>query len=117
MNPYANKLAGPCARCSNYYLKKRASQKVYCSRRCGNATTATIRTREQRRDAHEQKLRLAAAAAQKWKKAQTRLDWKEWVSRHESGITSKFLTRAVNKGELKAPARAARRLHVSISVP
>ena len=46
LNPEWHKLAGPCARCGRYYLKKRASQKVYCSRRCGNAATAIERTRE-----------------------------------------------------------------------
>jgi hypothetical protein len=102
-NPYANKLAGPCARCGNYYLKKRASQKVYCSRRCGNLTTATIRTREQRIQNHADKLRRSRSAIQKWTRTRTKLDWKQWVSRREPDITRKFLTRAVNKDELRAP--------------
>jgi hypothetical protein len=104
-NPYANKLAGPCARCGNYYLKKRASQKVYCSRRCGNATTATVRTREQRIQNHADKLLRSRAAIQKWTRTRTKLDWKQWVSRREPDITPKFLTRAVNKDELRAPVR------------
>ncbi len=104
-NPYANKLAGPCARCGNYYLKKRVSQKIYCSRRCGNATTATVRTREQRIQTHADKLGRSRAAIQKWATTRTKLDWKQWVSRRERDITSKFLTRAVNKGELKVPVR------------
>jgi len=102
-NPYANKLAGPCARCGNYYLKKRASQKVYCSRRCGNATTATNRTREQRRAERANKLHRAAKAAEKWATASTNLDWRQWVSRKEPDMSTKFLTRAVNKGELEPP--------------
>jgi hypothetical protein len=104
-NPYANKLAGPCARCGNYYLKKRVSQKVYCSRRCGNVTTATVRTREQRTQNHADKLRRSRAAIQKWTRTRTKLDWKQWVSRRELDITRKFLTRAVNRGELKPPVR------------
>ncbi len=46
VTPDCEKLAGPCPRCDRYYIKKRASQKVYCSRRCGNAATAVGRTRE-----------------------------------------------------------------------
>jgi hypothetical protein len=105
MNPYANKLAGPCARCGNYYLKKRVSQKVYCSRRCGNASTATARTREKRRREHADRLRRSGAAIQKWSRAQRKMDWKQWVSKQVCDITPNFLTRAVNKGELKAPVR------------
>jgi hypothetical protein len=104
-NPYANRLAGPCARCGNYYLKKRASQKVYCSRRCGNATTATVRTREQRIQNHADKLRRSTAAIQKYMRTRTNLDWKQWIARKEPDITPKFLTRAVKRGDLKPPVR------------
>jgi hypothetical protein len=33
------------------------------------------------------------------------MDWKQWVWKQESDITPKFLTRAVNSGELEAPVR------------
>src|SRR5271165_5537170 len=59
LNPERDKLAGPCARCGRYYLKKRASQKVYCSRGCGNAATAVARTRERLDKEHADKLRRA----------------------------------------------------------
>jgi hypothetical protein len=105
LNPEWDKLAGPCARCGRYYLKNRASQKVYCSRKCGNAATATVRTREQRQDSHADKLRRAQAAIQRWSTARTKDDWKVFVSKHEPEISPKFLTRAVNKGELKPPTK------------
>jgi len=101
-NPYSSRLAGPCARCGEYYLRKRISQKVYCSRRCGNVTTATARTREQRKQKHADKLRRSRAAIEKWTRTRTKY-WKTWVTKLEPDITPKFLTRAVNKGELKAP--------------
>ncbi len=104
-NPNWEKVAGPCARCGKYFIKKRASQKVYCSRQCGNTATATAKTREQRQQEHADKLSRAARAAQKWAIARTKLDWKPWVSRKEPDITPKFLTRAVNSGELKEPVR------------
>src|SRR6516162_1788356 len=103
LNPEWNKLAGPCARCGNYYIKKRASQKVYCSRRCGNITTAVARTRERLATAHAGKLRRAQIAMQKWTTARTKHNWKVFVSKRQSDITPKFLTRAVNKGELVPP--------------
>lgn len=105
LNPEWDKLAGPCDRCGRYYLKKRASQKVYCSRRCGNITTAVARTRERLADERADKLRRAQATMQKWTTARTKYDWKVFVSNRQSDITPKFLTRAVNKGELKAPMK------------
>jgi hypothetical protein len=105
LNPEWDKLAGPCARCGNYYIKKRVSQKVYCSRRCGNITTAVARTRERLAEERADKLRRAQATMQKWTTARTEDDWKVFVSDRQSDITSKFLTRAVNKGKLKAPVK------------
>lgn len=114
LNPAWDNLAGPCARCGCYYLKKRKSQKVYCSRRCGNTATATIRTREQRQADHSDKLCRAKSAMRKWATARTNDDWKVFVSKREPDITPKFLTRATNKGELKAPTKG-RQSHVTLS--
>jgi len=102
LNPEWDKLAGPCARCGQYYLKKRASQKVYCSRRCGNAATAVVRTRERIASERRDKLARAQAAAKKWNRAATRQDWKHWVAK-KTGIDPRFLTRAVTKGDLVPP--------------
>ena len=64
LNPHCEELAGPCARCDRYYIKKRASQTVYCSRRCGNAATAVVRTRERISDERADKLTRAKAATE-----------------------------------------------------
>ncbi len=103
-NPICEKLGGPCARCGNYYIKKRASQKVYCSRRCGNAATAVARTAE--RDAAERKEKLlrAKAAIREWRSAKPQQDWKPWIAQ-KTGIDLRFLTRAVKKGDLVPPKR------------
>jgi len=100
--PGCEKLAGPCPRCDRYYIKKRASQTVYCSRRCGNAATAVVRTRERIADERADKLTRATAAMKKWKPAATRQDWKRWVAQ-KTGIDLRFLTRAVTKGDLVPP--------------
>jgi hypothetical protein len=102
MNPHCEELAGPCARCGNYYVKKRSSQKVYCSRRCGNAATAVARTRERIASERRGKLARASAAMKKWESVATRQDWKHWVAK-KTGIDPRFLTRAVAKGDLMPP--------------
>jgi hypothetical protein len=102
INPLCEKLAGPCPRCDRYYIKKRASQKVYCSRRCGNAATAAARTSERLADERKQKLARASLAMKRWKPTTTGRDWKVWVA-SKTGIDPRFLTRAVNKGDLVPP--------------
>jgi hypothetical protein len=104
INPGCGKIAGPCPRCDRYYIKKRASQKVYCSRRCGNAATAVVRTRERIASERREKLARAKAALKKWERATTRQDWKEWVAK-KTGIDPRFLTRAKNKGDLVPPTK------------
>jgi hypothetical protein len=102
VNPLCEKLAGPCPRCDRYFIKKRASQKVYCSRRCGNAATAAVRTSERLADERNQKLARASAAMKRWKPTTTRRDWKVWVA-SKTGIDQRFLTRAITKGDLVPP--------------
>jgi hypothetical protein len=105
LNPDCTELAGPCPRCNKYYVKKRASQKVYCSRRCGNAATAVDRTRAKSKAEHKDKMRRAKSAIQRWNGLENRstLDWKEWLNRHAASISPKFVTRWVNKKKLPRP--------------
>jgi hypothetical protein len=102
VTPGCEKVAGPCRRCDRYYIKKRASQNVYCSRRCGNAATAVLRTTERLAKEREDKLERAGAAIKTWSRAATRQDWKRWVA-NKTGIDLRFLTRAVTKGDLMPP--------------
>jgi hypothetical protein len=107
LNPHCEELAGPCARCGNYYIKKRASQKVYCSRRCGQAATAVARTSERLKAEHKDKIRRAQAVIREWNTLKTRaaLEWKEWLRKREPDITEKFVTRWANKNKLPQPRR------------
>jgi hypothetical protein len=107
LNPEWEKLAGPCARCGRYYLKKRASQKVYCSRRCGNAATAVARTSKRIEAERNDKLRRVKTAIREWRSAKTQQDWKHWVATR-AGVDLRFLTRAVNKGDLVPPTTKGR---------
>ena len=49
-------------------------------------------------------MHLAQDAANRWVKVRTRDSWKEWVST-QTKLTVKWLTRAVNRGDLKTPIK------------
>jgi hypothetical protein len=113
LNPECEKLCGPCKRCGAFYIKKRASQIAYCSRRCGNAATAVARTRARLANVHQDKLTRAKRAQaeweRRWNKGRITEPWKEYVSRAQPDITPKFLTRAVNRGEIESPTEKQKR--------
>jgi hypothetical protein len=98
MNPLCEDLAGPCDRCGAYYVKKRSSQKKYCSKRCGRIATAKSSNIEKLETEREEKLERARAHIQKWEsfKRPPKKDWKEWVADRDHAITTNWLTRAVN---------------------
>ncbi len=109
VNPEWEKLGGPCPRCEQYYVKKTSRQKTYCSRRCGANMTATASTRRRRQAKRVQKLLRAQEFANEWATVHTQKSWKEWISAQtKMEITVKWLTRAVNKGDLTSPAKNIR---------
>jgi hypothetical protein len=113
INPQRERLCDkPCARCGRYFLKNTPRQTVYCSRNCGKDGTAAYATKRRLKAEHQDKLRVASEGARKWATARTREDWKRWVSKQaegrRKGLTPKFLTRAVNKGELTEPTKGER---------
>jgi hypothetical protein len=93
----------PCARCGNYYIKKRKSQKVYCSRRCGSLASAEKSTRERLNQEHTQNIDRARKAIREWKPSNG--DWKEFVS-GKTGLTVKWVSR--NTANKKYPHRELR---------
>lgn len=103
LNPEWAKLAGPCARCRNYYIRGSARNKSYCSRSCGTRTTALAATKKKRDEERAEKLRQVTKLCEQWSTKRISQDWKSWVCGHD--VTKTFLTRAVNKGDLKAPVR------------
>lgn len=104
-NPELNKFVGPCARCQKYYIKKRASQKVYCSRTCGNAATAVLRTREKWDEERGKRLNAAKKAMREWSRLKTTDLFQEWAEDRYPDLTKKFLTRAINNRELPKPIK------------
>lgn len=106
VSPKCHRLGGPCYRCRKYYVKKTLRQKAYCSRRCGSISTALATTRRKRDQEHRDKLERARKAIERWTSVRTEGSWKEWVAA-QTGITARWLTRAVHAGGLKAPPMRA----------
>ena len=102
VHPQLDKFAGPCSRCSKFYLKNSARQKVYCSRSCGARQNALQANRKRRAKQHHDKLVRAQIALETWRPSAALRDWKTFVAA-KTGLTSRFLTRAVNNGQLIPP--------------
>lgn len=101
-NPEWKMLGGPCKRCGSYFLKTTKRKKIYCSRSCGGKQTAHEAIKRKRKEEHAEKLRIAEAAMAEWGKHKRRLPWKKWVL-SRTDLTQRWITRAVNQGELCSP--------------
>jgi hypothetical protein len=110
-NELRDSLAGPCKwkHCGKYWIRELTKsgtyrKSTYCCRRCCQYSAASICTKRRLQREHADKLEYVTAVAQRWaeerRKGRTRQDWKQWVNETAHDITPKFLTRAVNKGEL-----------------
>jgi hypothetical protein len=99
-NPLRDRLSGPCARCKRYYIKKRKSQKVYCSRRCGNTATAVLRTRAKWDEQRGKRLTKAKEALRIWADSKISEEFRTWAVKRYPDLTKKFLTRAINNKEI-----------------
>lgn len=95
---------GQCHRCKEYYLNFSGHRnKVYCSRRCATACSAEVTMRKRRMEEKQEKLTRATELCKVWKAAASKeTNWKQWVAKR-SELTPKWLTRAVNRGELQPP--------------
>jgi hypothetical protein len=103
LNPFNEKLGGPCKRCGKYYVKRTKRQAVYCSKRCGRRQTALSASRKRRKQEHLDRLKLAKQMVLGWVKTNKSQSWKEWIHSREPTISKNWLTRAVRKGELVEP--------------
>ncbi len=100
-NPLRDRL-GKCRRCGRYFLSTKGHRnKVYCTQRCGSSATAVESTRRRRRREHEEKLKRARAWLRDLVPGVTQ--WKEHMARR-ANVTTRWLARAVNRGELRLPA-------------
>jgi hypothetical protein len=111
---------GRCKRCRKYFWNRWGhADKVYCSGPCASADTATRATQERRLREHKSKLAAARRAIARFeqlpadRRSLLKAKWKSSVAKEatrESGqdVTSNFITRAINQGELKAPKGIAK---------
>ena len=95
---------GKCDRCSRYFVSEGAYlRKRFCSRNCAKSEFALKATQKRREQENEQKRRAVAQAIHALEKRRRRpLDWKEWVA-EQAGVTKKWITRAINRGEIRSP--------------
>jgi hypothetical protein len=104
-NPYWEMLGGPCARCDDFYIKRIKNQKVYCGRRCSGLATAVPATKRRRDNERAIKIKNARAAIHDWEiSPKGKGAWKKWVA-SKTDLTDRWLTRAVNRKDLKAPKK------------
>jgi len=105
LNPLRDKLCiRPCARCDRYFIKKRSNQYIYCKRRCARSASAETATRKRLKKEHEKKLTRARGLADQWTRVRTHESWKTWIQKADPTITTKWLTRVVNSGQLDSPS-------------
>lgn len=103
LNPFNERLGGPCACCGKYYVKKTERKKtVYCSKTCGHRLTSCVANQARRDREHQKQLKLAMQWTVRWLNAKTAVPWKEWVSKR-THLTKHWLTRAVRNEELVEP--------------
>jgi hypothetical protein len=101
-------LSGPCLGCGDYFRKKVDRPRVYCSARCGSKVSAVKATETTRERDHLEKIKIAQTFVEEWKEKPRRDDWKAWIAakgliKRNVKFTEHWLTRAVNRGDLKPP--------------
>jgi len=96
---------GKCARdvCGRYFFGRPGQKFCPRPRRCGSILAAIEATKNRWKENRREKLRRAQAECRKWEPRMG--PWKPWVAAqlYELGITTKWLTRAVNKRDLAPP--------------
>jgi len=106
-NPLWEELQGPCPTCGDYFLRKSARKRVYCSRKCGARRTAVSAVKVQRLRMQQEKIRFAKKLIAEWEGTVRRIGWKDWIAKRTLGsdlaLTVHWLTRSVNNGSIKAP--------------
>jgi hypothetical protein len=101
-NPLRNDIA-KCDRCGKWFLNCSGHRnKRFCRRRCAVLDAVTRSVKQRRKRERLAKLKRAQVTIRDWTHGRG-ADWKQWVSAR-TGLSEKFLTRALNRGELESPA-------------
>jgi hypothetical protein len=99
---------GKCERCERYFLSNRSyTKKRFCSRSCSSPATATKATQVRRSREREEKLLNVRRVIDNLKlRANDSPDRLERRIAAQAMVTVKWLTRAVNRGEIALPHRS-----------
>ena len=116
VNPLCLSLGGPCQRCGKFFEKASPRHKTYCGRKCGSGKTALGSTKARRATEKNTMLEAARRASIEWASNPNRKIWEEFVLKRvneclrnecsRAPVTVKWVTRAVNNGELLRPSNA-----------
>jgi hypothetical protein len=104
INPEWAMLGGPCDKCGDYFLKTTNRKRTYCSKSCSSAATAIPSIMKRRQQEQAARINRAQESIAKWQRVR-RPEWKKCVS-IDTGLTVRWLTRAVNNGQLHQPREA-----------
>jgi hypothetical protein len=99
-HPMLPMFGGRCGRCDRYFIRKSKHRMRYCSPRCGRLQSAQRATKKARQEAHAAKVRTAQLAINSLAPATFKRNWKDVVT-GRTGISTRWLTRALNKGEIR----------------
>ena len=93
---------GKCVRCGRYFFGRPGQKCCPRPRRCGSSLAAIRLTKEKWHERRKGLIAQAQEAIQRWEVHGGRTPWKLWVARRVKK-TEKWVTRAINRGELKPP--------------
>jgi hypothetical protein len=96
---------GKCLRCESYFFGRPGQKCCPRPRRCGSYRAAIEATKRRWRQERAEKLDNARAACTEWESLKRRTTWHRWVAKR-ARVTQKWLTRAINRGDLRLPKMA-----------
>lgn len=99
---------GKCLRCGRYFYGRPRQKSCPRPRRCGAFLAATRATKRRLEKERNEKLDVAKRAIADWQIKRSRIDWKIYVA-DRVGVTRKWITHAVNRGDLQPPAKSLKR--------
>jgi hypothetical protein len=110
-NPNHERL-GKCPRCHRFFFGRVGQKCCPRPRRCSSTLAAIKASKRNWRTARQRKLEQARAQCVEWQRRRPPRDWKPWVA-NQIGVSPKWITRAINLGELTAPQERSKEVMAS----
>jgi hypothetical protein len=94
--------------CGRYYFSPSCRKIEYCpGGQCSHNQTSRESNQRRRKKERSEILQRITKTITEWGQHRHRLDWKPWTAQ-QAGVTTKFITQAVNRGELMPPKTATK---------